>query len=61
VFRNFRVKESMRLQFRAEFFNTLNHTVLGNPNTTLSSSNFGRILSTATPPRVGEMGLKLSF
>ncbi|MDQ1472302.1 MAG: hypothetical protein QOJ99_3782, partial [Bryobacterales bacterium] len=61
LFRNFRVKEGMRLQFRAEYFNILNHTVLGNPNTTLTSSNFGRILSTATPPRVGEMGLKLSF
>src|SRR5437868_8456488 len=56
LFRNFSVRERFRVQFRAEFFNALNHTVLGNPNTTLTSANFGRILTTGTPPRVGELG-----
>lgn len=60
IFRNFRITERMQMQFRGEFFNALNHTVLGNPNTTFTSSNFGKILSTGTP-RVGELGLKLSF
>lgn len=61
VFKNFSVKEHWKFQFRAEFFNSLNHTVLGNPNTTLTNATFGKILSTQTPPRIGELGLKLSF
>ncbi|HEY6399872.1 MAG TPA: hypothetical protein VI479_00595, partial [Blastocatellia bacterium] len=58
--RNFKITERINLQFRAQFYNVLNHTVLGNPNTTLTNSNFGRILGAGTP-RVGELGLKLSF
>ena len=61
LFRNFQIKERWKFQFRAEFFNALNHTVLGNPNTTLTSPSFGEILSTQTAPRVGELGLKLLF
>ena len=60
-FKNCQIKERVKLQFRAEFFNALNHTVLGNPNTTLTNGNFGKILSTQTLPRVGELGLKLLF
>ncbi|MEP7352497.1 MAG: TonB-dependent receptor [Acidobacteriota bacterium] len=33
--------ESARLQFRADVFNLLNHANLGNPDTLLSSPNFG--------------------
>jgi hypothetical protein len=61
MFRNFSVKERWKFQYRVEFFNALNHTVLGNPNTTLTNATFGKILSTQTAPRIGEMGLKLLF
>jgi hypothetical protein len=61
LFRNFQFKERLKIQFRAEFFNALNHTVLGNPNTTLTSATFGLITSTQTAPRVGELGLKFLF
>jgi hypothetical protein len=61
MFKNFQIKERFHWQFRAEFFNALNHTVLGNPNTTLTNGNFGKILGTQTAPRVGEVGLKLLF
>jgi hypothetical protein len=61
LFKNFSIKERWKFQYRVEFFNALNHTVLGNPNTSLTNSTFGKILSTQTAPRIGEMGLKLSF
>jgi hypothetical protein len=60
LFRNFRVTEAVGLQFRAQFYNALNHTRLNNPDTNFSSANFGRILGTQTP-RVGELGLKILF
>ena len=61
AFKNFEIKERFKFQFRAEFFNALNHPVLGNPNTAFNNGNFGRILGTQTAPRVGELGLKVSF
>jgi len=61
LFRNIRIRERFNIQFRAEFFNALNHPVLGNPNTTFTSATFGQITSTQTAPRVGELGLKLLF
>jgi hypothetical protein len=60
VQRLFAIRERMKLQFRAEFFNGLNHTLLNNPNTTVTSSNFGRITS-ARDPRILQMALKLTF
>ena len=73
VLKTTRIRESMTLQFRAEFFNVLNHTNLslpfatlfsGNPGptTTLSrSSTAGQILSPAVPSREIQLGLKLIF
>lgn len=54
------ITENLRLQYRAEFFNILNHPVLGNPGTTVTSGGFGRITS-AGDPRVIQMALKLRF
>ena len=58
--RMFAIKERMKLQFRAEFFNGLNHTLLNNPNTTVTSATFGQINS-ARDPRILQMALKLTF
>ena len=57
---NIRFTERWRLQYRAEFFNVLNHPLLNNPGTTVTSSSFGRITS-AGDPRIIQMGLKLYF
>jgi hypothetical protein len=58
--KNFGIREKARLQFRAEFFNVLNHTNFGIPNTSISSSAFGTIRTTF-PARQGQFGLKLIF
>ena len=53
-------QEGATLQFRAETFNTLNHTQFNNISTTYGSSNFGAITS-AYDPRVIQLGLKFMF
>jgi hypothetical protein len=60
VDKNFRIREGMRLQFRSEFFNVLNHTNFGVPNNVSTSSAFGTI-TTTYPPRQIQFGLKLLF
>jgi hypothetical protein len=60
VQRLFTIKERWKLQYRAEFFNGLNHTLLNNPSTTVTSGGFGRITS-ARDPRILQMALKIRF
>ena len=52
--------ERFRLQFRADFFNVLNHANFNNPTSAANSANFGKILS-AGDPRIGQLALKLLF
>src|SRR4030095_2787924 len=65
--KNFRVTESQRIQFRAEFFNLTNHPNFRIPNSGLFASNgtrnvnAGRIDSTRTPERQIQFGLKYVF
>lgn len=61
LLRKFRVREGMDLQLRGEFFNALNHPDFGNPETNLSSSNFGKVFSTRNSPRIGQVALKFIF
>src|SRR5216117_705929 len=50
-----------RLQFRADFFNLLNHANLGSPATTFNTSqSFGRITSTGSA-RVTQLVLRYEF
>jgi hypothetical protein len=52
--------EQHKLEFRAEAFNVFNRVNLNNPNTTRTSSLFGRITS-AGEPRILQFGLRYSF
>jgi len=58
--KNFQIRESMRLQFRSEFFNVVNKTNFGIPNTNTASSSFGTIRTTY-PARQIQFALKLLF
>jgi hypothetical protein len=61
LFRNITFAEKVNVQFRAEYFNLLNHTNLSDPGTTVvTTSTFGKI-TTANSPRVAQLSLKLSF
>jgi hypothetical protein len=59
--REFVVTEKMRFQFRAEFFNALNHTNLGTPNRFVNTPQFGTITEAATPGREVQLGMRISF
>ena len=61
VHRNFRFREKIALQFRAEAFNFTNTPTFGQPGTGFGTGNFGVIASTVTLPRQVQFGLKLLF
>lgn len=58
--KSFRIHEEMRIQFRSEFFNILNHTNFSPPTATTTSSAFGTIRSTYAPRQI-QFALKLLF
>jgi Carboxypeptidase regulatory-like domain/TonB dependent receptor len=53
--------EPSSLQFRAEFFNALNHPQFANPDTNFTSPTFGVISSTSVNARVLQLALKSTF
>jgi len=63
VVRSFRIAGERSVQFRAEYFNLLNHTLLKNPavnNPVASSTGFGTITA-ANDPRIAQFALKYVF
>jgi hypothetical protein len=63
VVRQFPVFRETNIEFRAEYFNMLNHTILNNPsvnNPAASSTTFGTITGSADP-RIAQFALKYTF
>ncbi len=56
-------KDDASVQFRADFFNAINHPNFAGPDNTFSTtpSAFGTITSMSTNPRVIQLALRFSF
>jgi hypothetical protein len=69
IFKNFRLGERARLEFRSEFFNVFNHPNLqfakSGPQNSINTTTFGTpefgFLTAARDPRQVQFALKLSF
>jgi len=64
LYKNFNLsalREGMKLQFRAESYNTPNRPNFGDPGNTYGAGNFGVIGSTTGIARQIQFGLRLDF
>ena len=60
MFRKFRIKEALMLEFRAEMTNAFNIVNLGGPGTSRNSTSFGKITG-AGGMRQTQLGLRMSW
>jgi hypothetical protein len=59
--RRFPIRERWKFEFRAEFFNIMNHGNWNNPSSTVSSATtFGQVTSFGAP-RIIQMAMKVYF
>jgi hypothetical protein len=64
IVRTFPIYRETNMEFRAEYFDLLNHTELSNPSTSdpvSSSTSFGTITATYNGPRIAQFSLKYVF
>lgn len=54
------LKETQKIDFRAEFFNASNHANINNPDKAIGDAQFGQILTTSDP-RITQFALKYIF
>jgi hypothetical protein len=60
LFKTFRLRERLKLEFRSEFFNIFNHPNFGLPNPNVDQPQAG-IITVASDPREIQFALKLLF
>ena len=58
--RTFQIRETQKVEFRAEAFNVTNSFLMNNPTTNFNSGNFGQVTS-ARDPRIMQFALKYVF
>jgi hypothetical protein len=58
--RRFTFTERWKLDFRADFFNVMNHGNWNNPTTSYTSSTFGEVTGFSTPRQI-QMSMKVFF
>ena len=61
MFKGFTLTERFQLQFRAEFFNVLNHPQFDLPAATIGQAGVGTITDVVGNPRDIQLGLRLTF
>jgi hypothetical protein len=61
AFKQFKIRESLKLEYRAEMFNAINHPIFFIDNQDINSTSFGRITQTISSARVVQMALRLIF
>ena len=52
---------ALKMEFRAEAFNTFNRVQFAPPDTTINDSTFGQINGQQNSPRTLQLGLRLFF
>ena len=60
MFKDFHIRETGLVEFRAEAFNLLNHANPSNPNASIGNANMNKITGTADP-RIMELALRFKF
>lgn len=60
LFKNLDFAKGMKLQFRLESFNVLNHTQFTSVQTNVAAPSFG-VVTGARPGRINQLGLKFTF
>jgi hypothetical protein len=61
LIKNYKIRERITAQFRAEAYNVMNHPSFDVPNTTPTSSSFGIVTAVVSEPRNWQFALKISF
>jgi hypothetical protein len=60
-FKDFTIREGMKVELRAEFFNLTNSTRFRIPDSLLGDTNFGRVTRQANSPRLGQIAVRFEF
>jgi len=61
VMKKTRITERLAFEFRAEFFNFLNHPVFFTGNQSISSASFGQMTQTLSGARVTQLAARIVF